>query len=68
MIGHLVEQRCDGIITSVENQQQRRNFSLPEIKQLVLLCDDLLTENILESKVKLNAATGEVMHDDSLLP
>lgn len=44
MIGHLVEQRCDGVVTAVEDQQQRRNFSLPEVKQLVLLRDDLLSD------------------------
>lgn len=41
---HLIEQRCDGVVAAVEDQQHRRNFRLPEVKQLVLLCDDLLTE------------------------
>lgn len=44
MIGHLVEQRCDGVVAAVKDQQQRRDFSLPEVKQLVLLRDDLLTD------------------------
>lgn len=43
--GHLIEQRRDGIVAAVQDQQQRRNFSLPEVKQLVLLRDDLLTTN-----------------------
>lgn len=42
VIGHLVQQRCDGVIAPVQDQQQWRNFSLPEVKQLILLCDDLL--------------------------
>lgn len=41
-IAHLVEQRRDGVVAPVQDQQQRRNFSLPEVKQLVLLRDDLL--------------------------
>lgn len=43
--GHLIEQRRDGIVAAVQDKQQRRNFSLPEVKQLVLLRDDLLTTN-----------------------
>lgn len=42
MIGHLVEQRGDGIVTAVQDEQQRRNLGPPEVKQLVLLGDDLL--------------------------
>lgn len=42
MVGHLVEQRRDGVVTAVQDQQQRRNFSLPEVEQLVFLRDDLL--------------------------
>lgn len=42
MIGHLVEQRCDGVVAAVKDQQQRRNFSLPEVKQLIFFGDDLL--------------------------
>lgn len=41
---HLIEQRCDGVVAAVEDQQHGRNFRLPEVKQLVLLCDDLLME------------------------
>lgn len=41
---HLTEQRCDGVVAAVQDQQQRRNLRLPEVKQLVLLRDDLLTE------------------------
>ncbi len=44
VIGLLVEQRCDGVIAAVEDQQQRRNFGLPEVKQLILLRDDLLAD------------------------
>ena len=42
VIGHLVEQWRDGIVAPVQDQQQRRNLSLPEVEQLVLLGDDLL--------------------------
>lgn len=41
---HLTEQRSDGVVAAVQDQQQRRNLRLPEVKQLVLLGDDLLTE------------------------
>lgn len=62
MIGHLVEQRCDGVITAVEDQQQRRNFGLPEVEQLVLLGDDLLAErrNVLEVNVNAAMNSGDV--------
>lgn len=39
-----MEQRSDGVVAAVQDQQQRRNLRLPEVKQLVLLGDDLLTE------------------------
>lgn len=43
--GHLIKQRRDGVVAAVEDYQQRRNFGLPEVEQLVLLRDDLLTTN-----------------------
>ena len=43
MIGHLVEQRRDGVVAAVEDEEQRRNFRLPEVEQLVLFSDDLLS-------------------------
>lgn len=52
IIGHLIEQRCDGIVAAVEDQQQRRNLRLPEVKQLVLLRDDLLTDRSLHVRGK----------------
>lgn len=42
VVGHLIEQRRDGVVTAVQDEQQRRNLGPPEVKQLVLLCDDLL--------------------------
>ena len=51
MAAHLTEQRGDGVVAAVEDEQQRRHLGLPEVKQLVLLCDDLLTER--RERVKL---------------
>lgn len=39
-----MQQRSDGVVAAVQDEQQRRNLRLPEVKQLVLLGDDLLTE------------------------
>lgn len=54
---HLTEQGCDGVVAAVEDEQQRRNLGLPEVKQLVLLCDDLLTERR-ERVKRLNKRTN----------
>ena len=39
---HLVQKRRDGIVRTVQEQQQRRDVRAPEVEKLVLLCDDLL--------------------------
>lgn len=58
VIGHLVEQRRDGVVAAVEDEQQRRNFGLPEVEQLVLLGDDLLKTQVDTLQVT-SATAGE---------
>lgn len=56
VIGYLVEEWRNGIIAAIKDQEQRRNFSLPEVKQLVLLCDDLLKTDKIYSNYKSKTA------------
>lgn len=49
--GHLVEQGGDGIVAPVEDEEQRRDLSFPEVEQFVLFSDDLL-KNIKQQNIK----------------
>lgn len=40
----LVEERSNGIVTAIQDEQKGRHLCLPEVKKLILLSDDLLKD------------------------
>lgn len=47
---HLVQQRGDGIVRAVQDEEQRRNLRAPKVKELVFLSDHLLVRKRGEKK------------------